>query len=49
MDLQGSIYLEDYENGIAIVVTKRVYIKKEGDCGQIAPTICYIAAHGLYN
>jgi hypothetical protein len=33
----------------APVVTTRVYIKKEGDCGQIAPTILYIAAHSYYN
>ena len=33
-------------NGFEI---ERIYIKKEGDCGQIAPTILYIAAHGYYN
>jgi hypothetical protein len=33
----------------APVVTTRVYIKKEADCGQIAATILYIAAHGYYN
>ena len=48
-DLLGSIYPAETHTLLAPVVTTRVYIKKEADCGQIAATMLYIAAHGYYN
>ena len=49
MDLLGSVYPAETHTLLARVVTQAVYIKKEADCGQIAATMLYIAAHGYYN
>jgi hypothetical protein len=48
-DLLESIYPAETHTLLAPVVTTRVYIKKEADCGQIAATMLYIAAHSYYN